>query len=433
VLLLAGSSAAGCSDGERDPGEVDTALQDVEVDPESVRDVRKRVTLPAEEVGAGKTGRRWQWYTGRSLAVLAGAVALWPHAARAASVNVTIESVSDYSYVLGHHENDIECIAETDGFYSGMALFPPFAVSPSRYWKNGDVWDFNFYDPQLTGYGADNDVLRFDPPGSAISYACAHGSCDDTMPTTCTSSAQCGAGRYCPGSPPSVYSRRCIKNVTQSKLLSLSSSVGGHANLVLYGGTNAGPGTVAWGESPQSSAWRGAGTNGGANLVVISNSCGLRAPYWEQVVNPLAGAHMIAGIMPVSVNNCPLGKVCNWGVADAYTDSNRGGFFAYLGYVNPQGAVSAAWGYALNALSSYSNSSCPDATNTFTYGGGKGLKGCGCHFVVSRDHTPLRSIWHALYENWVELRDDANDATGTAGGAFGTFYCNYDNITYPFY
>lgn len=294
--------------------------------------------------------------------------------------------------------------------------------------KDSAVFDIDFYDPELTQNSNDGDWSGYgaDPPGNAVSLVCGHGSCDDGTRTTCTKAADCaGVNGVCPGTPPSAYLSRCVQNNTPSKLIYTANSSNWHGNIVRYGG-----GLVAWGESPQSGAWRNpsAGTNGGANLVTVLNSCGLRAPFWSQVANAFAGAHIIAGMMPVTMNNCPRSD-CNSGVGDAY--GGVGGEFAHQGSINPQASIFSAWSAALDSAPNDPSSSCPDFTENYQYGGGSGFRSCGCNYVMAQDYTALVSIWHTG-ESWLQIQDDTLDATGSQGGPYAQFHCNYDNNTYPF-
>src|SRR5437773_12559281 len=132
---------------------------------------------------------------------------------------------------------------------------------------DGNVWDTDFIDR------ADWDSRNFDEPGTAISYYTGHGLITpygENPPHRCTSSTQCttppfgaalpgvckaaGSPGYAPGDTPQCvyYSDRILA------VRGNNDQFGGQVN---YSG-----GGVAWGESRNSGAWRGVGTDGGTNL-----------------------------------------------------------------------------------------------------------------------------------------------------------------------
>jgi hypothetical protein len=90
----------------------------------------------------------------------------------------------------------------------------------TNFWSNGDVWDTDFYDHELTGGQYDQGDTWFDVPGGAIAWAIGHGNCTDDLTTiTCTSDANCLAvGGYCPkfGPVPSGASKVCIKKTPRA-------------------------------------------------------------------------------------------------------------------------------------------------------------------------------------------------------------------------
>jgi hypothetical protein len=146
------------------------------------------------------------------------------------------------------------------------------------------------------------------------------------------------------------------------------------------GAVNYSAGAAAWGESPNSGNWRGVGTDGGTNLVVLDASFGVLPTYWaRQTQAAMAGAHMLATIMPVT------GDTAN--VAD------RGGLFGGSWAQNSDGAVSNAWLTTMNSIS------------------GSGVNGGGCNFVIAFDNTPERAQRH-IDESWNDLKNDGWDAQG---------------------
>lgn len=64
----------------------------------------------------------------------------------------------------------------------------------------------------------------------------------------------------------------------------------------------------AFGESSYSGTWRGAGINGGANVVILSESNGVEPNFFVQnTANAFAGVHMIATEMPTGMT-APLAR-----------------------------------------------------------------------------------------------------------------------------
>ena len=229
-----------------------------------------------------------------------------------------VESVNDYTTGgnWGAGANLSNSIANGDGFIKAMT--PPDSEWKLTYrFTDRNVWDTDF------SQGDNWDALYFDKPGTAISYYTGHGltTAYDEVPEHpgCRSSSECtkppsgasppgvckaaGSPNYAPGDVP-----RCV--YYSDRKLAVNGSKDQFGHLVNYSG-----GQVAWGESPNSGSWRNVGTNGGTNLVVLDASFGVLATYWvRQTISAMAGAHMLATIMPVT------GDTAN--VAD------RGGYFA---------------------------------------------------------------------------------------------------------
>src|SRR5262249_23648385 len=81
--------------------------------------------------------------------------------------------------------------------------------------------------------------------------------------------------------------------------------------------------------------------------------------------------------------------------------------------------VSTSWQDTMNSLPANitENSVCP------TGGGGHGFNGCGCNIIVGMDNTPQRALG-AIYETWVDLANDTNDAWGNQCYE-ARWQCNY--------
>jgi hypothetical protein len=158
------------------------------------------------------------------------------------------------------------------------------------------------------------------------------------------------------------------------------------------GAVNYSAGAVAWGESSSSGGWRNAGTDGGTNLVILDASLGVLPTFWvRQTVQAMAGAHMLATIMPVT--------------GDTAMVADRGGLFGGGWAQNPDGAVSTAWLTTMNSIP------------------GSGINGGGCNFVIAYDNTPDGAARH-LTENWTDLQNDSLDAKGSQFYA-ARWLCNW--------
>lgn len=325
------------------------------------------------------------------------------------SYGLAVESVDDYSK-LGPTVSLKNSIANGDGFIRGMSI----AGSPwelKTRWVDKDVWDRDFIDRDLNPSA--NDDLYFDAPGVAISYFTGHGisasGCSGISPITgqnttqpCTTTAACttpftatrapGSCRFSPFDTP-----RCCYMVDRAAVTSGQFDING--GTVNYTG-----GQVRWGESANSGAWAGAGTNGGTNLVVLDISHGVLPTFWFQILrNANAGVHMIATLMTAG--------------GDTANVPDRGSTFARMWAANPNGNVAQAWLDTMSALPKGEGQACNNK------GGGHGFNGCGCHIVVAMDSTPQGAA-DKMAEDWIDLRSDERDAKGN------NFYsarwqCNY--------
>jgi hypothetical protein len=177
-----------------------------------------------------------------------------------------------------------------------------------------------------------------------------------------------------------------------------------HSNKVFYGGGN-----VAWGEDSAAGTWGNAGTNGGTNLVVLINSCGLTAPFYSQYISAFAGMHLVAGIMPID--------------GDTVNVANRGSLLGNLAVANHNQVVSESWFATMDSASGGGN--CRS-----TYGGGHGISGCGAYYTLAHDSSTSNAQYHVWTETWVDLKSSTHDAIGNGAGWI-YWHCNYDCATYP--
>ncbi len=308
------------------------------------------------------------------------------------STGLIVESVNVYRPRYGTGSDLSNSIANGDGFIRAMTPAGSEWHVMHRF-TDSLVWDTDFLD------GPSWDAKNFDQAGAAISYYTGHGlttAYDEVPVHRCTSSTQCtnppagaslpgvckaaGSVNHAPGDTP-----RCV--YYSDRILAVNGS-----NDAFNGAVNYSAGTAAWGESSSSGPWRGVGTDGGTNLVVLDASFGVLATYWtRQTVQAMAGVHMLATIMPVT------GDTAN--VAD------RGGLFGGAWAQNADSAVSTSWLTTMNSIP------------------GSGINGGGCNFVIAFDATPEAAMQH-LGESWNELKSDGRDAKGNAFYA-ARWLCNW--------
>lgn len=318
----------------------------------------------------------------------------------AAETRISIEAVDNYS--CGSLSNNIPNV---DNFRNRMLSIGGYTAGV-RY-TNGLVYPTDFTDPQIVSGGADSS--NFDRPGDAIAYFSGHGTCDDQTNTVCTSNASCptiaGLQKQCLRFTDSPLRGRCVysrpRNIVVDK-------TGTSCQFVNYSTSG-----VRWGEDPSAGTWAGAGTNGGINLAVIDNSCGITpGMYIPQLLRAFAGVSSIALIMPTRVGS------------DTADVANRGRAFADRYVANVNSAVGPSWTDAINSVTG--GSSC-------AFGGGNhGVVGCGAHIFVSVEVNQARAEWANRTESWVQLRNEANDGIGQ-GWMSWIYTCNYDCNAHPFF
>jgi hypothetical protein len=300
------------------------------------------------------------------------------------SYGLVVESVDNYPVAPLTNS-----VANGDGFIQGMTV----AGSP---WElktkltNGAVWDRDLTDGDIARTGIDH--LYFDQPGVAISYFTGHGITTHGCSTQqCSTTAACttpvaGARlpETCRFSP--LDNPRCCYMVDRMAVTSGTSDANG-------GFINYTSGPIRWGESTNSGAWAGAGTNGGTNLVVLDISHGILPIFWYQTLrNASAGVHMIATLMTAG--------------GDTANSAIRGSTFARMWAANPNGNTAQAW---LDTMSSL------PATDQFN--------GFGCNIVVAMDSTPQDAA-SKMNEDWIDLRSDNRDAKGNNWYS-ARWQCNY--------
>jgi hypothetical protein len=346
-------------------------------------------------------------------ALIAGLATSAASDARAVT-GIYLETVSNYQTWTGGGStaNDTDANTEGSGFYTSMTAAGTGWTAGAFYQDNA-VWDRDFYDADLTLTAGDNDTY-FDNAYAAISMFIGHGQCQDAIATPCTTDAQCASGSYCPGgtAPQANTTRVCIRQQTHT--LITSSTTSGHGNLVTYGQTfgQAAAKSIAWGEDAASGSFGGAGTNGGTNVGIIVNSCGIRSRYMDSTTSYMfAGVHSVMMAMPTNAI-IPFGQLTPpiW-YSDTVQWAARGSNFATIIQANAFAAAGDAW---LNPTM---------VNNGFSSTGG--IAANGANVIISKDSTLAKVQFHANSESWVGARSEANDAVGL-GFWWNRVLCNYN-------
>ena len=356
--------------------------------------------------------------------------------ASATARRIYVEGVGDYSQ--GCHSGMQSLSPNSENTVTGFR--DTLLASPNTFglytddnssWFNMDCWATDFFDPERTG-DSDDDNNWFDASGVYASYYAGHGMCD-----ACSGQYDCGTPCYhnsdC-ASPPYGYTNpgycirwpgdnfgRCNYTGASYRQLILANCTSGaafHGGIVDYG-----YGMVKWGESQyqQNPGWAGAGTNGGAHLVVLDASCASMTERWFEVLPVFGGIHMLATTMVHS--------------GDTASRPDRGPHFAAHYQANPYGSVADAWNDTINSETSHQNNYCHNrasSSQTATYfsGGGMGYNGCGAQAVTSWGTSSAEA--HSLVsETWYDLQWDQRNASGASYGEIW-YACNYDCYNWSF-
>jgi hypothetical protein len=340
-----------------------------------------------------------------ALGLLTGAVGLLAGFAPAfaADTGITIEAVDKYSCgALSQNKPNV------DGFRNRMLAIAGYTAGV-RY-TDGLVYPTDFTDPQKVAGGA--DTYNFDRSGDAIAYFSGHGTCNDQTTTSCTTTAGC----------PTLagLQKRCVRHTDGSSGLSGRCMYSRPRQIIVdktgkaCQGVDYSTGPVRWGESTNAlpANWAGAGTNGGINLAVIDNSCGITPDlYIAEFWNAFAGISSIASIMPTRQGS------------DTADVAGRGRAFADRYVANPNSSVGYSWTGSINSVTG--GSGC-------AFGGGNhGIVGCGAHVTISAEKTRTWAEWQNRTETWVQLRNPSYDAYGPTGWMSWIFTCNYDCNNHP--
>jgi hypothetical protein len=271
-----------------------------------------------------------------------------------------------------------------------------------NWWTDSSVVDTDFYDPDITGYSLDNDTNGFDQATTGLSYFCGHGSCDDVTNIQCASDADCAPNGYCPDFPLAPLALPACINNTPRRLIT-SSSNNHHGNYVLYGDGDI---SMALGEDLSSGTFDTAGSNGGTNIAIITNSCGFRTRYLTADQSRFyAGVHEIMGLTPVSNQWQPSGGSI---FSDAIQWSARGATLANLILTNINAPAKNAW-----LTPSFTNS------NFSVYGD---------DFVESLDTSSTAAQTRLNSETWANTTSESRDATASTSG-YKYWMCNFSSCS----
>jgi hypothetical protein len=336
-----------------------------------------------------------------------------------AATGLTVETISDYNPYPGCNIPPPNCdVAHAhsngDALWFILLTYPGTTYTALNHFQDAAVYDTDFFDPELTGTPSDNDTNNFDEAGTAISFAYGHGFCDDRTTTTCTVDQDCGPGAYCSRFGPLVAgdARTCI--IQKVRGFATADNNPNHGNNVFYGKSYLGvpAKSFALGESANSGSFGGAGTNGGANVAVIVNSCGLRWNYWTS-----ATTYMRAGVHSILMAS-PSAAWRNAGVhhfSDTVDSTNRGSELGYAIMNNINSLVK--WGWL--------NPSMVDVGFVST----NAQHANGAHVMMASDVSSGVATWHINNETWANAKQDTLDAIGS-GFTAGASLCNYDCATY---
>jgi len=358
---------------------------------------------------------RRSWLIALSLSALASP------ARATTSTGVTMEAVDHYHDPV--NRPDIVCIAEADNFRNGLLNASGTIYTAGHRFPDDSVFDGDFFDKDKTGASLDLDYINFDDPVDGLAYVCLHGDCSDRTNQTCTSSSQCtspAAGQRLPGKcigngPPNNATGWCAY-LTNRRMYNGILASNTHGGVIDYTSGN-----VRWGESTNSGTWAGAGTNGGINFGLLSNSCGVRPGLEVDELIPLFAGMTVLGIVEPFTRNNPL--------ADDVDAPARGTALSNAYKTNPAGSIGHAWADSIVGIPQNDGKDCPLQGSSYTYGGGHGMDGCGAQLTFTVDGQASYTYWNRDTENWNDAINNNNDSVGNGYWA-GLWHCNYDCNTY---
>ena len=339
-------------------------------------------------------------------------------AASASTTGIAVETIGNYTF---QGSTNTDANTEGEGFWNAMTASGT-GYTTKHHFEDNNVYDTDFYDPDLTGNVSDNDMYNFDWAGTNIAFAIGHGLCND-FGATCNTDSDCGAGGYCPGGGAlnAGQQRTCIKETQRTFLTSSTASIHGNALQygVNYGGSTAK--NAAFGEDSASGNWDGAGTNGGDNVVFLTNSCGFRRAYMLQDTTWMfAGMHAFFFNMPTKAFRTSDGKQA---FSDTAQWSSRGSNVATTILANPSAAMYMAWLNSTQVNNSY-NLNNGGSTDSMT-----GIVGEGANVVIGEDVSSAAAQARTNSETWSDSQDEGIDPVGASYWSYH-YLCNFDCNTY---
>jgi len=201
----------------------------------------------------------------------------------------------------------------------------------------------------------------------------------------------------------------------QQRVFLTSSASSTHGNVVNYGTTYglSAAKSFALGESSTSGSFGGAGINGGANVMMLINSCGFRShTYLQDMAYMHAGVHMVMVSMPIAVYVQSPSDYVGW--SDTAQWSSRGSTIANALLANLNAEAQDTW---LSA--------------TMVDNGYLAIQGThdeGANIVVSRN-VSSSAVTSSITESWAYAEEDSRDATGSSWWE-ASWECNYNCTDY---
>jgi len=331
-----------------------------------------------------------------------------------AATGVTAEATDVYCDPSGNNCSSIVCIAEADNYRNGLLNASGTVFTAGSRWTNKLVYDTDFIDPEIRIGDNGDDTNNFDRNGVGTAYVCLHGTCDDMPGDTCKGAANCQSGGVCiADAPPNNTSGHCAYYRDRYMITTADAFGNKYGGWINYSG-----GLVKWGENSSVGGWAGAGTNGGLNFALLSNSCGIRPGFDHQQDTAIfAGVDVLGLIMPTTIGSDDV---------DAPT---RGTALANAYVTNPNASIAHAWTNSLVGIPY--NDGVPCGAGNYTYGGGHGVGGCGAQMAQSMDINQGATEWDRDSMTWYQIQSQPLGSRGTQWQA-NIWTCNYDCNKYPF-
>jgi hypothetical protein len=373
--------------------------------------------------------------TPRATLTLGGAIciSMFVIDADAAKQYVNVESTNSYTPCFGGSDL-LNSNSSASNFLNAMTSVQfIFLAANGGVLQDPNAWNVDYMDPGSPEAppGAD-DNLYSDAVDVAVSFYQGHGISVIQGNLNCTDQSYCnppppGAANQF-GGPPLSNNGTCSRtplanrcNWASMRAL-VTCGTGDQGNTIATPDPRAVPnhlavmssGAMVLGNNPIAGNWRGAGTNGGASMVIYKISHGLDTFYPNLELSPaFAGLEIFASVQ-TAING------------DSEDSQGFGAAVAATFTANP--FTSAGLDYA-NAISNVMDGSgCKSVQfpNGNQYGG---FNGCGCHTAVSYS-TNFTNAAQLVDTTWVSLEVNNPVANSVTQGAYYAG-CNYSLTTYP--